>query len=379
MQRRNKVNIKPKAGTGISKLPITITIIQTLLATNLIISAILIVTHSFYPTLTLGVGVTISYATSVFFMLLLTIRFAKWFRSRRNIELLLYGISAASIIISGVTILLFSDITISSLPSNVRFRIGGSSIYIAPNSPEEKLAELNYFFGPITFFLTWLATATLLRGYGRKHGNFRYWTIISIPLLVFMSQYIIQILRVSDQLIATDPVFYGSLFTLLFIFTKLAGGILFGLAFWLISRKIETGKSVREFLVMSAYGLVLLLLSIQILGIIVVPYPPFGILTISIVGLSSYLVFMGIYGSAITLTESSKLRLEIRKKVTESGFLDSIGSAQLENRIEKEVAFISKNFQDKLLKETGMRLDMEKEEVNDYIKEVLAEIKRNKT
>lgn len=92
--------------------------------------------------------------------------------------------------------------------------------------------------------------------------------------------------------------------------------------------------------------------------------------------MSSYLVFMGIYGSAITMTENSKLRGEIRKAVTELGFLDSIGSTQLENKIEREVASISKNFRDKLLKETGLNLDMDEVEVKNYVHEVLNEIKK---
>ena len=148
------------------------------------------------------------------------------------------------------------------------------------------------------------------------------------------------------------------------------------MAFWLISRKIQNGRSVRDYLVMSAYGFLLLLISIQILGIITVPYPPFGILTISIAGMSSYLVFVGIYGSAIIMTENSKLRGEIRKTVTELGFLDSIGSAELENKIEREVTSISKNFRDKLLQETGINLDMDEGEVKNYIHEVLNEIKK---
>jgi hypothetical protein len=374
--RRNKAKMNPNAGTRFTQLNIAITVIQLLLAGNLIISIISIVTHSSYSTMILILGVTISYATTASLLMLLTIRFLSWFSSRRNIELLLYAIATGSIVISAIVTLLFSDLTLSHLPTNVRFRIGGTSVYIPPGSIEEKLAEANYLFVPVSFFLTWLATATLLRPYRKKHGNLGYWTIISIPLLVFMSQYLIQGFKISDQLIATEPVFYGSLFTLLFIFAKLAGGILFGLAFWLISRKIQNGKSVREYLIMSAYGLLLLLLSIQILGIIVVPYPPFGILTISIAGMSSYLVFVGIYGSAITMTENSKLRAEIRKAVTELGFLDSIGSAQLENKIEKEVANISKNFQDKLLKETGINLDMDDAEVKDYLHEVLAEVKK---
>jgi hypothetical protein len=374
--RKNKVKIRRKVGTSFTRIHVVVSIVQFVLALNLIISIISIVTQSSYTTMNLMVGTTISYATTISLLLLLAIRFLRWFRSRRNIELLLYGISAASILISAMLTLLFSDLTLSHLPQNVRFRVGGTSIYIPSGSIEEKLAGINYLFVPLSFLITWLSTATLLRGYSKKHGNLRYWIVISIPLLVFMSQYIIQTFRISDLLMVTDPVFFGSLFTLLFIFTKLAGGILFGMAFWIISRRIQNGKTVRQYLVISAYGFLLLLLSIQILGIIVVPYPPFGILTISIAGMASYLVFVGIYGSAVTMTENSKLRIEIRKAVTESKFLESISSAQLENEIEKEVVAVSKNFQDKLLKETGMHLDMDEGDVKVYVQEVLNEIKK---
>jgi len=374
--RRNKSEMKPNAGTRFTQLNIAIIVIQSLLALNLVISIISILTHSSYSTMILISGVTISYTTTIALLLFLTIAFVRWFWSRRNIELLLYAISAVSIIISAVVTILFSDLTLSHLPSTVRFRTGGTSIYIPPGSIEEKLAEASYFLVPVSFFLTWLATAILLRSYRKKHGNLGYWTIISIPLVVFMSQYFIQGFKISDQLIAMEPVFYGSLFTLLFIFTKLAGGILFGMAFWLISRRIQNGKGMREYLIMSAYGLLLLLLSIQILGIIIVPYPPFGILTITVAGMSSYLVLVGIYGSAVTMSENSKLRSEIRKTVTEFGFLDSIGAAELESKIEKEVAAVTKDFRTKLLAETGTPLDMDDSEIKDYMHEVLAEIRK---
>jgi len=373
--RTNKV--KTKSSGGNRKTPNSIiTVIQLLLAANLIICVILIVTQSFYPITILIFGVTLSYGITASNMVILTIRFAKWFRSRGNLELLLYGISAISIVVSAVITLLFSDLTLSHLPANVKFRIGGSGIYIPPDTPEEKLARLNYILVPISFFLTWVAIVTILRGYRKKHGFLRFWIVISIPLLIFMSQYFVQLFKISENLIVTDPVFYGSLFTLAFIFTKLSGGILFGLTFWIIGRNIPGGKTVRDYLVMAAYGNVLLLISIQILGIIIIPYPPFGILTISIAGLSSYFVLMGIYGSAITLTENAKLRSEIRKTVTRSGFLESIGSAQLEYKIEKEVTNISKNFQTKLLEETGVRLDMDEGDVRDYVNEVISEIKK---
>ena len=38
------------------------------------------------------------------------------------------------------------------------------------------------------------------------------------------------------------------------------------------------------------------------------PYPPFGMATISFVGLSSYLLLVGIYASAVSVAEDTKLR-----------------------------------------------------------------------
>ena len=46
-------------------------------------------------------------------------------------------------------------------------------------------------------------------------------------------------------------------------------------------------------------------------------------------------------------------------------------TAELENKIEREVTSISKNFRDKLLQETGINLDMDEGEVKNYIHEVL--------
>jgi hypothetical protein len=63
------------------------------------------------------------------------------------------------------------------------------------------------------------------------------------------------------------------------------------------------------------------------------PYPPFGLPTISFIGLASYLVLAGIYSSAISAAEDSKLRQSIRNfALKETKLLDSIGMAQMEHK-----------------------------------------------
>jgi len=39
----------------------------------------------------------------------------------------------------------------------------------------------------LAFVLYWIATALLLRDYGKKLGKLKFWTIISLPLIAFLA------------------------------------------------------------------------------------------------------------------------------------------------------------------------------------------------
>jgi hypothetical protein len=113
-------------------------------------------------------------------------------------------------------------------------------------------------------------------------------------------------------------------------------GILFSVAFWIIARKLSGNNVVRNYMIISAYGLVLVFVSNQAVVLVSAPYSPFGLATTSFTGLSSYLLLVGIYSSAISVAEDSKLRQTIRKlAVKEAKFLGSIGSAQMEDELQK--------------------------------------------
>ena len=89
------------------------------------------------------------------------------------------------------------------------------------------------------------------------------------------------------------------------ILTRPTGGVLFGIAFWMVARGIEE-KNVSDYMKLSAFGIVLLSISNVDAGLFMLPYPPFGLPTISFMGLSSYLLFIGIYYSAISVSLNQK-------------------------------------------------------------------------
>jgi hypothetical protein len=94
-------------------------------------------------------------------------------------------------------------------------------------------------------------------------------------------------------------------------------------------------------------------------------------------GLSSYLILVGIYSSAISVSEDSKLRQSIRRfAMNESKLLDSIGSAQLEQEILRKAMPILKKQQSNIKEETGVQSSLTEEDMKQYLEEVLLEIGR---
>jgi hypothetical protein len=167
---------------------------------------------------------------------------------------------------------------------------------------------------------------------------------------------------------------------LIFSWSKPAGGILFAVAFWLMARSLKKSSIVRSYMIVSAYGFVLLFTSNQAIILLGVSYPPFGLAASSFVGLSSYLILVGIYSSAISVSEDSKLRQSLRSfAIRESKFLESIGTAHMEQEIQKRVVEFTKRTQDMMAEETGIQSSMTEDDMKQYLEQVIREVKIQKS
>jgi hypothetical protein len=129
-------------------------------------------------------------------------------------------------------------------------------------------------------------------------------------------------------------------------------------------------------MVVAACGFILSTLSSQ-MSVESAPYPPFGLVTVFFLIISSYMILVGLYSSAISVSHNADLRRSIRKYVLhEVRFLDSIGSAHMEEEIEqKALAAIKKTGSSEQQSELNSPPD---EEVRKYIEEVMDEVKKLK-
>jgi hypothetical protein len=108
-------------------------------------------------------------------------------------------------------------------------------------------------------------------------------------------------------------------------------------------------------------------------------YPPFGLPTVSLVGPFSFLLFTGLNHSAISTAEDSTLRRSIKVSARQQlNLLDSIGTAELEGKIEKKVLEVAKSNAENLIQQSGIEPSLSHDEAKQYLYEVLEEVKDRK-
>ena len=359
---------------SIYKLAVTV---HYILAAILVFVILQMLIASRYDVVFLISALAISYVFAIIMMVILCHRFFSWFRLNKSYIMLLYGLSSIMLVANiCVTLGLVNSLLVDK-PREVTPRASSLNVPSVSTNPVNSTLNYAYIITTITsFIITWCATIGLLKNYIHKMGKFRYSLVLILPLAYFVSQFLFFSLGLLGSLLISNPIFYGIIFTMLFTLSKPIGGIIFGIGFWMVAKNIHKDNIVRNYLIISAYGFLLLFTSNQAVVLIFTQYPPFGLVTICFVGLSSYLVLLGIYSSAISMSQDANLRREIRRlAIRELELLDRIGSAQKEEEIRKRVLIVARLNRSNVAAEVGVPSALDEEDVNQYLVDVLKEIK----
>ena len=108
-------------------------------------------------------------------------------------------------------------------------------------------------------------------------------------------------------------------------------------------------------------------------------YPPYGLATMSFYGLSSFLILLGLYSSAFSVSEDVELRKSIRKSaLKESQFLDSMGTAHMEKELMKRMVVKAREEHKELSQGSGVKSSLSEEDILHIVKEVEKDVKEKK-
>ena len=361
------------------KIHKTVNLTQYTLASIILFVIFHVLILSQYYNAEIIAGFTISYCLSIFLLASLTFKFFSWVKTHRNNVVLCYALSSLLICVNVALTLIFVNYLLLQQPAIGRPHSG--LIY-----PTQLLASssvisiINYGFilsSIIAFLSFWVATSFLLRNYSHKLGRIRYWSLVAIPLIYFIVQFSTPLITLFSSIMQTSPVLVSIVYTILFTVSKPIGGILFGIAFISVGRSFPVGSDIRNYFVIASFGIVMLFVSNQAVMFSYFVYPPFGLVTISMLGLSSYLILLGIYASAVSVSEDISLRNTIKHHaLKEIELLDNIGAAQMSKEIVTKVLSIMKKNSDLMTEESGISPSLSDKDVKDYVEKVLIEFKK---
>ena len=341
----------------------------------LIIAAILvlqILLASYFFTGMLIIGYTISHILTIALSALASFWLLSWYKSNRSsIAVLLYGIFfivyafSTTVVTAEHLIVLSEKEPVRSAKSEVIFPT------FKPGTILKGLSNTYHTFDTVSFIIVWLATVTLLYHYSQKLGRTTFWFLISLPLAYFLSTFV-NIIGIYSPT-TEQAQFYFYLYISL---NSTAGGVLFAVAFRAVAQSLQKSAT-RDYMIIAALGFILTFISNQP-NLMLATYPPFGFATSSISGLSAFLILIGLYSSAVSVSQDSKLRQSIKKIATKDvDLLSSIGTAQMEQEIQRTVNSM-KNVveeQEKELEEqTGIEANLGEDEMKNYLEEVMQEI-----
>ncbi|MBV9177360.1 MAG: hypothetical protein JO297_10000 [Nitrososphaeraceae archaeon] len=336
----------------------------------LIIISEMLVFHN-YDKLSSLLVVYFSHLWSSFILGLLSLRFIQWYRISKSFSLLIYGVVFGVIIfITIITLPLLTEQFINQ-PQSIypRHYIGLIAAVIVPSRDIAFIYGLGNYVLPLLIILSWILTVLLLKTYIDKIGKKKFWLIVSIPLIYQLFSFVVR-----DSNLVSDPalveIFYSQQFQFLFAISYQVSGSFFAIALLGVARKMKQ-KGMKNYLIISSIGIICLFSSVQPGMPFYAAYPPFGLVTLLFLGLSSYLLLIGILGCAANVSRDNELRREIYKGLVDSDMFKNMGMAEMQLEMEKKVLPLVSNIE---LLDDMRSMEPNEEDVKTMINDVLNEL-----
>jgi uncharacterized membrane protein len=270
----------------------------------------------------------------------------------------------------------FASIKVSERPYHAGVYIGGGG-----DISGERHVLLDNIFRVssfVSFFSIWITTAILMNYYReRLVSAVVYWLMLALPLIYFLITYFYQffLAKMLISYLVIDPITVSIILSAFLSLSKPIGGLIFGAAFWNISKIISYERNIKTYMIISGWGIFLIFAANQASAQMLTPYPPFGLVTVTILTTAAYLMLLGVYNSATLVSANNELRRSIHKHALESKLLGLIGQAEMEKEIQRTVKQVTIDKYD-LEKDLEEPVELDELELEKYIEFVVREVRK---
>lgn len=355
-----------------------VSVVQFAISGTLIALIVQMAIFSYYNRDLLIIAVYLIFVLSIGISIPLVFKFIQWFKRNHNYILLLYVLAFMLLITKSIIAAVY-----------VSQELYNHSILVHPGETHRMTLSLSnlkanlsnilkdgyYYASILAYILIWVTTAILLKHYSKRLGKIRYWILISIPIVFYLIQDKLFQSGIFNYIFLISPNLFGLFYSLSFTAVQLIAGLFACLVFVLGAREIKKER-ISNSLFVSAVGILILINSFEISGAYIGAYPPYGLTSVSLIGMASYLVFVGTFSSAIYVGNDIQVRKEIYKMVESNPqLLRNIGLSEGQIEIERRVKRMQKlNDQD----DQSLGEEYESGEVQELIQDILRELKKEK-
>jgi hypothetical protein len=109
----------------------------------------------------------------------------------------------------------------------------------------------------------------------------------------------------------------------------------------------------------------------------VLSYPPFGVVSSALGALVSFVIAIGFYSMALSVSQESQIRHLINKAMKEANLIGKLGTAHRIQEMEKKVIGISKEKMNALRDSTGIEHGISDENIKNHLHEIVKEMKQH--
>jgi hypothetical protein len=296
---------------------------QFVILTFIIVTLLQLHRDGTYNFVNIVVLFSLSYGIGIYSIARLALKFFSWFRLGKELTVLAYGLTMCIFVVFLIVSVIYAsyefstniypDMSSKDIGAQVTMKIPYPNVY----------APYFYYMYLLTFVSVYIITLLSLRTNIKRTRIVFFYLIFSIPLIYFLLKSLPFFTEYITGLILYSSSFYGTLYSLIFSGTGPLGGILFSLAILVFSRRMDS-PAVRNYLSISALGMLLFFTINQNPPLQESLLPPYGIISKSFIGLSCYMILVGIYSSIILLSRRNTLTNVVLKELSKDRLFGSV-------------------------------------------------------
>ena len=335
--------------------------------------SIQVISVSYYHTLAIEIGVTISYVISLIVFGFLAYKLLMWYKEEREFIILIYAVAITSIIFRIASVLLMENILLVSVDFTRDFESLVTFVDLEPGSLVFHAGNWYSISSVVSYMLLWLTNALFLRNYYKKFSSFKYFLLVILLPSFTMIDYVVNQTFVESG--AIDPL----LFDFIVVVEGVLSGILLAIPYFIIARSMkDKGNNIRYQLIFVGYGLIIFGISGSAI-IDHVPVPPFGFTSIMSMQLAALIIYVSLYQSAVSFSMDSVLRKSINKEMNGiAHLLQKIGNSEMNKQMLDNAIKAQQKVYNELTEVNNISPTMDIDKIREYIDIISEEIKLSK-